>query len=274
MLVFIQQGADVLFGCRQIDMLNVMPGSHDAADRALIKVKHSLNHQALLRVKDLPVAVIGQHGSRFGVQLCIFFFTAQQAHNGVGRALTQGLISGKEATAVKYRQLVKRFNHDGETNGGVQIAFRNVEAKTVGHQAKANHQQEAQAEDHDGWVAVHKAGECLARHHHQRDGDNHRCHHNGQMVHHPDGGDHRIQGEDGIQHHDLRYHRPESRATSLGRVLAVFTFEPFIELYRGFEQQEQPAEEHDQIAGAKAEAVNGEQRLRECDHPGDRGQQQ
>ena len=55
-------------------MLNVMPGSHDAADRALIKVKHSLNHQALLRVKDLPVAVIGQHGSRFGVQLCILFY--------------------------------------------------------------------------------------------------------------------------------------------------------------------------------------------------------
>ena len=113
-------------------MLNVMPGGHDAADRALIQVEHALDHQSLLRVKDLPVAVIGQQGRGFGVQLGILFPAAQQAHHGVGRALAQGLIRGEKPAAVKYRQLVERFNHDGEANGGVQVAFRNVEAETVG----------------------------------------------------------------------------------------------------------------------------------------------
>ena len=149
-----------------------------------------------------------------------------------------------------------------------------MEAKTVGHQAKANHQQEAQAEDHDSRVTVHKAGQRLAGHHHQRDGNDHRGHHHRKVVDHPDGGDHRVEGEDRIQHHDLRHHRPEFRSAALGWVLAVFTLQPLVELHRGFEQQEQPAEEHDQIAGAKTQAVNGEQRLSERHQPGDRGQQQ
>ena len=92
-----------------------------------------------------------------------------------------------------------------------------MEAKTVGHQAEANHQQEAQAEDHNGRVTGH---------HHRK------------VVHHPDGGDHRVQGENRIQHHDLRDHRPEFCSAALGRVLAVFAFQPLVELHGSFEQQE------------------------------------
>ena len=113
-----------------------------------------------------------------------------------------------------------------------------MEAKTVGHQAEANHQQEAQAKNNDGRVTVHEAGQCLAGHDHQRDGNNDRGHHHRKVVHHPDGGDHRVQGEDRIQHHDLRDHRPEFCSAALGRVLAVFAFQPLVELHGGFEQQE------------------------------------
>ena len=66
----------MLFRCRQVDMLNIMPRGHDAADRPLIQIKHPLDHPSFLRVEDQPVAVIGQHGGGFGIQLRILFLTA------------------------------------------------------------------------------------------------------------------------------------------------------------------------------------------------------
>ena len=64
------------FRGRQVNMLNVMPRRHNAADRTLVQIEHSLNHPSFLRVKDLPVAVVGQHGGGFGVQLRILFLAA------------------------------------------------------------------------------------------------------------------------------------------------------------------------------------------------------
>jgi hypothetical protein len=73
------------------------------------------------------------------------------------------------------------------------------------------------------------------------------------MVNHPDRRDHRIQREDGIQHHDLQYHHPETGIafTVTGIVLAVF--QPFMQLGRRLKQQEYPAEQHDEIAPGKGE---------------------
>lgn len=88
MLVSVQQGADLLFRGGEVDMFDVMARRHDAADRALVKIEHPLNHQPLLRVEDLPVTVIGQHRGRFSIQLRIFFLPAEQAHHRVGGALT------------------------------------------------------------------------------------------------------------------------------------------------------------------------------------------
>ncbi|MNO02456.1 hypothetical protein D3C81_2228580 [compost metagenome] len=60
MLVFIQQGADLRFRRIQVDMFDIVARRHDAADRALVKIEHPLNHPPLLRVKDLAVVVIGK----------------------------------------------------------------------------------------------------------------------------------------------------------------------------------------------------------------------
>ena len=87
-LVFIQQGADLLFRRRQVNMLNVMAGGHDTAHRALVEVKHALYHPAFLRVEDLPVAVVGKHRRGFSIQLGILFFAAQQAHHRICGALS------------------------------------------------------------------------------------------------------------------------------------------------------------------------------------------
>ncbi|MNR30736.1 hypothetical protein D3C85_1482050 [compost metagenome] len=59
-LVFIQQGADLRFRRVQVDMLDIVARCHDAANRALIKIKHTLNHPPLLRVKYLAIIVVGK----------------------------------------------------------------------------------------------------------------------------------------------------------------------------------------------------------------------
>ena len=140
--------------------------------------------------------------------------------------------------AVKNRQLVEGFNHDREADSRVQVAFRNRETKAFGNQAKADHQQEAQTENNDGRMAVNKAGEGFTGHQHQANGNNHCSHHDRQVVNHADRGYHRVEREDGIKHHDLRYHPPEPGAFTLGRVIAIFPFQPFVKFYGGFEEEE------------------------------------
>lgn len=76
-------------------------------------------------------------------QFRIFFLPAKQAHYRFGSPLAQRLVSGKKTSPVKDSQLIERLDHHRETNGSVQVAFRNDEAETFCHQAKANHQQEA-----------------------------------------------------------------------------------------------------------------------------------
>ena len=143
-----------------------------------------------------------------------------------------------------------------------------METKSFGDQAKTNHQQEAQAQNNDSWMTVDKARQRLARQHHQADGNNHRSHHHGQVIDHPNSGNDGIEREYGVQHHDLRDHTPELSAFTLGGIVAVFSFQPFVELHSGFKQQEETAEQHDQIAGAEAEIANAEQRRGQCYQPG------
>lgn len=168
---------------------------------------------------------------------------------------------------VKDRQLIEGFNHDREADGGVQVSFGNREAKAFGNQAKTDHQQEAQAENNDCRMTVNKAGQGLAGHQHQANGNNYRSHHYRQVVNHADRGYHRIEREDGIKHHDLRNHSPEPRAFALGRVIAIFTFQPFVELNGGFKEKEQPAKQHNEIASAKAQIVPRNQRPGESNQP-------
>ena len=56
------------------------------------------------------------------------------------------------------RNLVKHFNQNGEADGGVEVAFRDVEMEAFGNQAETDHQQKAQAQHHYGGVFIDKIG--------------------------------------------------------------------------------------------------------------------
>ena len=87
MLISLQQLADLVFRCVEIDMLNIVARRHNAADSTLVKIKYPLNHPPFLRIKDLLVTMIHQHGRGFGVQFRIFFLPAKQAHYRFGSPL-------------------------------------------------------------------------------------------------------------------------------------------------------------------------------------------
>ena len=84
-----------------------------------------------------------------------------------------------------------------------------MEAQAFGHEAEADHQQQAQAQDHHGGMARHETHQRAAGQHHHRHGDDHGDHHDAQVLHHAHGRDHRVQREYGVQHHDLQDHLPE-----------------------------------------------------------------
>ena len=119
MLIFLHQAADLFLRRAEVDALDIMARRHNTADAALIKVQHPLNHQSFLRIKQWMLILIGDQRRRVSIQFSFFFLPAQQIHHRFGSALTQRHIGGEEATAVKLRQLVKRFNHDREANGRI-----------------------------------------------------------------------------------------------------------------------------------------------------------
>ena len=219
-------------------MFNIMARGHYAADGALIEIENPLNHPPFLRIKQRVIVTVGNQRGGIAIQLAIVLAAAQQAHHRFSGSLTQRQVGRKKTMAVKNRQLIKGLDHDREANRCVQVAFRNRKAEAFGNQAKTNHQQEAETENDDGWMTVNEAGQGFTGHQHQANGNNYRRHHHRQMVNHADRGNNRVEGEDGVQHHDLRDHSPEFRAFALSGIIAVLPLQPFIKLNGGFEKQE------------------------------------
>ncbi|MNY03514.1 hypothetical protein D3C86_1361390 [compost metagenome] len=110
-----------------------------------------------------------------------------------------------------------------------------METETFCDQAQANHQQEAQTQDHNRRMFVHKTRQRLRRQQHHGHCNHYRGHHYRQMVHHADSGNHRIQREDSIKHHNLRDNHPETRIPLTVSVVVLSVFQPFMQLGCCFE---------------------------------------
>ncbi|MOA25793.1 hypothetical protein D3C78_1465420 [compost metagenome] len=89
--------------------------------------------------------------------------------------------------------LVKQLDQDRETNCGIQVTFRNMQTKAFGDQAKADHQQEAQAQHHNSRMRINEVGQRFGSHQHHHHGDDNGGHHNRQVVHHAHGGNYRVE---------------------------------------------------------------------------------
>ncbi|MNC50051.1 hypothetical protein D3C75_992690 [compost metagenome] len=164
MLVFLQQLRQFIQRTVKPKVFHIVPRSHDTADGALCHAQHPLDHMAFLLVEDFTILVIAvcQQMCRMTVDLGLFVLAAQHAQYGFCGTLTQRPHLGKETAAVKLGKLVQGFDHHRETDRCVEIALRNGIAKAFGHQAETNHQQEAEAQNDNGWVSIHEARKRLA----------------------------------------------------------------------------------------------------------------
>ena len=164
-------------------------------------------------------------------------------------------------------QLVEKLDQHREADGRVEVALRNVEAEALRHQAEADHQEEAQAEHHHSGVGVDEAGQGLGGEHHHYHGDGYGRHHDAEVIHHADGGDDGVQGEDRIQHQDLGDHHPEPGIDAGAALFLGLGLESLMQLGGGLEQQEQAASHQDEIPTGEGVIPDVQQRSREGDQP-------
>ncbi|KAG1311866.1 hypothetical protein G6F62_014349 [Rhizopus arrhizus] len=117
---------------------------------------------------------------------------AQQPQDRLGRALAASQ-RVRAAGAVAARQLVAQLDQDRETDGGVQVALGHMEAQAFGHQTEADHQQQAQAQDHHRGVTADERHQRAAGQHHDGHREDHGDHHDAQVLHHAHRGNHGVQ---------------------------------------------------------------------------------
>ena len=135
--------------------------------------------------------------------------------------------------------------------------------EAFGNQAETNHQQEAQTQHHYGGVFIDKLGERLARHNHHRHRHHHRGHRHHNMIHHRHRGNHRIDGKHGIQHQNLRHHRPKRHMgfLGIGHRKVVVPFQALVQFGGRFIKQEQAAGKHDDVFTRHLQTGHAKQRL-------------
>src|SRR5690606_529515 len=124
----------------------------NAAQGAGSQRKHAVDHVAFFFHKRafrhrnrVTVLVISLH-----VDLTTSAHQSQNRVCGTGSQRLIRLLLNK----VTARNLVKQLDQNREADRGVQVAFRNMEAKPFCHQAQTNHQQEAQTQHNDRRMLV------------------------------------------------------------------------------------------------------------------------
>ena len=258
----------------QIDHVDFRAHGHDCPDRAFGQVQHAADHDSLAAIKQHLFAIALYHVGDFFPDFISFdATTAQQAQHRMRGTLTQRSMLLQAAFAPRPGQLVEQLDQNREADRCIQIAFGDVEAQAFCGQAETDHHQKAQAQHDDRRVGIDEPGQRLAGHDHDTDGENHRDHHDGQVFDHADCGDHRIQGEDRIEHHDLRHDWPEGCVTNGAAGLGDMALEALMQFHGRLEQQEHTTKKHDQVAPGEALVEHLEQRRRKRDHPGDARQQ-
>mgnify|MGYP001140931905 CR=1 FL=1 len=148
-----------------------------------------------------------------------------------------------------------------------------MEAEAFDNKRKADHHQEAKAEDDDGRMFRDEGHQRPRQEQHDRDGNDHGNHHHRELSHHTNCGDDTVEREDGVEYDDLDDHLPEDGMNDLLFPLRLLPFQPLMQFHRALEQQEQAADDQDDVATGQAEAPDGDQRCRQRHHPGDGGEQ-
>jgi hypothetical protein len=145
------------------------------------------------------------------------------------------------------RELVQNLDADREADRGVNVAPRDMKAGAVGDQRHADQQQEAECEHLHGRMPLHESGERPRCGEHDAHRDDDGGGHHPQSVADPDGGDHAVQGEHDVEHHDLRDDPREARLRPLHLGVLDIVLHGMVNLPRSLVEQEQAARDQNEV---------------------------
>ncbi|ENN86158.1 hypothetical protein RHSP_33312 [Rhizobium freirei PRF 81] len=245
---------------------------HDRARRAVGKRQHAMDHVLLLGGEHLFADGLLGRLFRCLAERSLRPLGAEKAEHGIGGAIAD-IAWRNQPLLVAAGKLVQRLDDDREADGGIEIALRHMEAEAFDDERETDHHQEAEAEDDHGRMFRNEGHQRLRQEQHDADREDHGNHHDGELLHHAHGRDDTVEREDRVEHDDLHDHLPEDGVNELLFALRLMPFQPFMQLHRALEQQEQAAENQDEVAAGQAKAPDGEQRRRQRHHPGDRGEE-
>jgi hypothetical protein len=161
----------------------------------------------------------------------------EEAQHRVGGALAQ-VAGADETAAVALRDLVEGLDKHRKADRCVEVALRDMEAEPLGPETEPDHQEEAEAQNHDRGMGADEVHQRTACDHQQHHSDNDGGHHHSELIDHPDRRDHGIEREHGVEHDDLHHGLPEARMAHRPPAYLAGAFEPFVQLARRLPDQE------------------------------------
>ena len=165
------------------------------------------------------------------------------------------------------------LDDDGEGDRAVDESLVDVHVKALGDEGGADQDEEGEGEHLHGGVFFDEAADYPGGEEHDDDRENHSGDHDVALIHHADGGDDGVEGEDGVEKEDLHDDGTEARGLGRGR-MGFWSFESFVNLDDGFVDQEQSADDQDEVAPAELECSVAESKERCCQADDKRGDEE
>ena len=168
---------------------------------------------------------------------------------------------------------VEKLDSERERHREVNVSLADVLTHPVGHQHHSDQQEEAERQHLHARVPVDECRDASRERQHDPDRDNHRDHHHGNVLRHPDRRNHGVEREHDIEGENLDEDDSERSTAGRSFSLLVHDLEILVNLACRFRDEKETATQQDEIASGESLAEDREQGIGEAHDPGDREQQ-
>ena len=168
---------------------------------------------------------------------------------------------------------VEGLDDDGEGDRAVDESLVDVDVEALGDEGGADEDEEGEGEHLHSGVFFDEAADDPGGEEHDDDRENYSGDHDVKLIHHADGGDDGVEGEDDIEKEYLHDDGTEGRGFDRGG-MGFWSFESFVDLDDGFVDQEQSADDEDEVAAAELECSVAESKEWCCEADDKRGDEE
>src|SRR5262245_21391398 len=131
---------------------------------------------------------------------------------------------------------VEHFDKERERHRKIRVASGNVKAETFGDEVHADEKEKTEGEHLDRWMTFDEAAYRASEDHHDDHCQYHSDDHDGDLIDHPDSGDHGIKRKHNVEESNLHEHS-EQRRNSAHVSMFVLSFNVVVNFVRAFHQK-------------------------------------